>query len=84
MASGWRVRVTTMDRSGRPALYQDFLVFESEESRAVELVRFSCAATEHQVIEALTSIGPDEINSFRMRRGEIRPVSLRDPLRRDA
>jgi hypothetical protein len=39
MAAGWKVRVTTFDSAGKPAVARHFLSYESDKDRAVELVR---------------------------------------------
>jgi len=39
MAAGWNVRVTTFDADGKPAAVRNFLAYEADKGRAVELVR---------------------------------------------
>jgi hypothetical protein len=39
MPAGWNVRVTTFDSEGNPRIVRNFLAYEADEERAVELVR---------------------------------------------
>jgi hypothetical protein len=38
MPAGWNVRVTTFDSEGKPRLVRNFVAYESDKDRAVELV----------------------------------------------
>jgi hypothetical protein len=46
MAAGWNVRVTTFDVDGKPATVRNFLAYEPDKARAVELVRACPCAKE--------------------------------------
>jgi hypothetical protein len=39
MAAGWNVRVTSFDAEGKPGNVRNFLAYEPDKARAVELVR---------------------------------------------
>src|ERR1700730_1132491 len=39
MGEGWKIKVTTLDGAGRPAIFRHFLVFEHDKNRAIALVR---------------------------------------------
>ena len=69
---GWTVRVTTFDLDGHPVVFQNFIVYESERTRAIELVRRHMAVSDRQTIEVLGKVSRDTFQSQNIRRGQVR------------
>jgi hypothetical protein len=61
MPAGWNVRVTTFDSEGKPRIVRNFLAYEADEERAVELVRKRVPVNEPgDVRRHHITPGPDE------------------------
>jgi hypothetical protein len=73
MAAGWNVRVTTFDADGKPAALRNFLAYEPDKGRAVELVRKRLPVREGEQAEAVTEVAANEVLAQRMRPGDVRP-----------
>ena len=73
MAAGWNVRVTTFDPDGKPATVRNFLAYEPDKARAVELVRKRLPVREEEQAEAVTEVAANELLAQRMRPGDVRP-----------
>ena len=59
MSDGWRVRVTTVDGAGQPAIFRDYLVFEANKARAFALVRMHMSVNDGETIEVCApALGP--------------------------
>ena len=67
MAAGWNVRVTTFDADGKPAAVRNFLAYEADKGRAVELVRKRLPVREGEQAEAVTEVAANELVAQRMR-----------------
>ena len=61
MAAGWNVRVTTFDADGKPAAVRNFLAYEADKGRAVELVRKRLPVRVGEQAEAVTVVAADEL-----------------------
>jgi hypothetical protein len=72
MSDGWRARVTTMDATGRPALFRHFLVFEGDKERAVVLVRMHLAVSGGETIELLAPLDRETLRSHRLKPGDVK------------
>src|SRR5262245_53760493 len=72
MAAGWNVRVTTFDSKGKPGIVRNFLAYEADKERAIELVRKRVPAHEGELAEAVAEVGADELIGERMRPGDVR------------
>jgi hypothetical protein len=66
------VRVTTFDSKGRPGIVQNFLAYEADKERAIELVRKRVPVHEGELAEAVAEVGADELIGERMRPGDVR------------
>jgi hypothetical protein len=73
MAAEWNVRVTTFDANGEPAAVRNFLAYEADKGRAVELVRKRLPVREGEQAESVTEVAADELLAQRMRPGDVRP-----------
>ena len=72
MAAGWNVRVTTFDADGKPGNVRNFLVYEPDKTRAVELVRKRIPVREEEQAEAVAEAAADELLDQRMKPGDVR------------
>jgi hypothetical protein len=72
MAAGWNVRVTSFDSEGRPGNVRNFLAYEPDKARAVELVRKRIPVREGEQAEAVAEAAADELLDQRMRPGDVR------------
>jgi hypothetical protein len=61
MPAGWNIRVTTFDSEGNPRIVRNFLAYESDEKRAIELVRKRVPVNEGELAEAIAKV---EENQF--------------------
>jgi hypothetical protein len=73
MAAGWNVRVTTFDAAGKPGTVRNFLAYEPDKARAVELVRKRLPVREGEQAEAVSEVAANELLTQRMRPGDVRP-----------
>jgi Domain of unknown function (DUF3597) len=53
MAAGWNVRVTTFDSKGKPGIVRNFLAYEADKQRAIELVRKRVPVNKGEEAEAV-------------------------------
>ena len=72
MAAGWNVRVTTFDSEGKPGIARNFLAYEADKERAIELVRKRVPVYEGELAEAVAEVAADELTGQRMRPGDVR------------
>jgi hypothetical protein len=72
MAAGWTVRVTTFDFEGKPGRVRNFLAYEPDKARAVELVRKRVPVREGEQPEAVADGAANELLDQRMRPGDVR------------
>ena len=73
MAAGWNVRVTTFDVDGKPATVRNFMAYEPDKARAVELVRKRLPVREGEQVEAVAEVAANELLVQRMRPGDVTP-----------
>jgi hypothetical protein len=73
MAAGWNARVTTFDVDGKPATVRNFLTYEPDKARAVELVRKRLPVREGEQAEAVAEVAANKLLAQRMRPGDVRP-----------
>jgi hypothetical protein len=74
LSDGWNIRVTTLDRSGRPAIFRDYLVFEANKDRAVALVRMDVSVNAGEIVQALSPVMPSELRRQGMRLRDVKQV----------
>jgi len=72
MSDGWKVRVTTVDGSGRPAVFRDYMVFEADRDRAIALVRLHMSVNDGETIEVRAAIVRNEFSEQRMKPGDVK------------
>ena len=72
MPAGWNVRVTTFDSEGKPQLVRNFLAYESDKDRAVELVRKRVPVQQGELAEAIAEVAGNVLAGPRMRPGDVR------------
>jgi hypothetical protein len=72
MAAGWNVRVTNFDAEGKPGRVRNFLAYEPDKARAVELVRKRVPVREGEQAEAVAEVGANELLDERMRPGDVK------------
>jgi hypothetical protein len=56
MAAGWNVRVMTFDSKGKPGIVRNFLAYEADKERAIELVRKRVPVHEGELAEAVAEV----------------------------
>ena len=66
------MRVTTFDSKGKPGIVRNFLAYETDKERAIELVRKRVPVYEGEVAEAVTEVTADELLGQTMRPGDVR------------
>ena len=72
MAAGWNVRVTTFDSKGKPGIVRNFLAYEADKERAIELVRKRVPVNEGELAEAVAEVSGNEFVGPGMRPGDVR------------
>ena len=72
MPAGWNIRVTTFDSEGSPRIVRNFLAFESDKERAIELVRKRVPVKEGELAEAVAEVSGHEFVGPGMRPGDVR------------
>jgi hypothetical protein len=72
MAAGWNVRVTSFDAEGKPGNVRNFLAYEPDKARAVELVRKRIPVREGEQAEAVAEAAANESFDRRITPGDVR------------
>jgi hypothetical protein len=72
MAAGWTVRVTSFDPEGKPGRVRNFLTYEPDKARAVELVRKRVPVREGEQAEAVAEVSANELIDEKMRPGDVK------------
>jgi hypothetical protein len=72
MGAGWNVRVTTFDFEGKPGTVRNFLAYEPDKERAVELVRKRVPVREGEQAEAVAEVAGNEFIGQNMRPGDVK------------
>jgi hypothetical protein len=80
MPAGWNVRVTTFDSEGKPRLVRNFLAYESDKEKAIELVRKRVPVNEGELAEAVAEVAGNEFVRPGMRPGDVRRHSKKADL----
>ena len=65
------MRVTTFDSEGKPRSVRNFVAYEADKERAVELVRKRVPVYERELAEAVTEVAADELTGRRMKPGDV-------------
>ena len=80
MPAGWNIRVTTFDSEGKPRIVRNFLAYESDKEKAIELVRKRVPVTEGELAEAVAEVSGNEFVGPGMRPGDVRRHSKKPDL----
>jgi hypothetical protein len=75
MPAAWNVRVTTFDSEGKPRLVRNFLAYESDKDRAVELVRKRVPVQQGELAEAIAEVAGNVLAGPGMRPGDVRRLA---------
>ncbi len=60
------------DSEGKPGIVRNFLAYESDEKRAIELVRKSVPVNEGELAEAIAKVEENQFVGPAMRPGDVR------------
>ena len=77
MSAGWNIRVTTFDSEGKPRIVRNFLAYESDEKRAIELVRKRVPVNEGELAEAIAKVEENQFVGPAMRPGDVRRLAMK-------
>ena len=80
MPAGWNIRVTTFDSEGKPRIVRNFLAYESDEKRAIELVRKRVPVNEGELAEAVAKVAENQFVGPGMRPGDVRRLGKKADL----
>jgi hypothetical protein len=80
MPAGWNIRVTTFDSEGKPRIVRNFLAYEADEERAVELVRKRVPVNEGELAEAVAEVSENQFVGPGMRPGDVRRLGKKADL----
>jgi len=80
MPAGWNIRVTTFDSEGNPRIVRNFLAYESDEKRAIELVRKRVPVNEGELAEAIAKVEENQFVGPGMRPGDVRRLAMKADL----
>ena len=72
MPAGWNIRITTFDSEGKPRMVRNFLAYEPDKERAIELVRRRAPIKEGELAEAVAEVTGNEFVGPGMRPGDVR------------
>ena len=80
MPAGWNIRVTTFVSEGNPRIVRNFLAYESDEKRAIELVRKRVPVNEGELAEAIAKVEENQFVGPGMRPGDVRRLAMKADL----
>ena len=80
MPAGWNIRSTTFDSEGNPRIVRNFLAYESDEKRAIELVRKRVPVNEGELAEAIAKVEENQFVGPGMRPGDVRRLAMKADL----
>ena len=72
MPAGWNIRVTTFDSEGNPRIVRNFLAYESDKERAIQLACKRVPVTEGELAEAVAEVSGKEFVGTGMGPGDVR------------
>jgi hypothetical protein len=70
MADGWKIKVTTIDREGKPAGIRHFLVFEGDVDRAIALLHEDSSVNADEATEAIMPMSQFAFERRGIKRGK--------------
>jgi hypothetical protein len=80
MPAGWNIRVTTFDSEGNARSVRNYLAYESDEAKAIELVRKRIPVNEGELAEIVAEVAGGAFLAAGMRPGDVRRVSKKAEL----
>jgi hypothetical protein len=80
MPAGWNIRVTTFDSEGKPRIVRNFLAYESDKERAIQLACKRVPVTEGELAEAVAEVSGKEFVGTGMGPGDVRRHSKKADL----
>ena len=80
MPAGWNIRVTTFNSEGNPRIVRNFLAYESDKKRAIELVRKRVPVNEGELAEAIAKVEENQFVGPGMRPGDVRRLAMKADL----
>ena len=80
MPAGWNIRVTAFDSEGKPRIVRNFLAYESDKEKAIQLVCKRVPVTEGGLAEAVAEVSGNEFVGPGMRPGDVRRHSKKPDL----
>ena len=63
MPAGWNIRVTTFDSEEKPRIVRNFLAYESDKERAIQLVCKRVPVTEGELAEAVAEVSGTNLSA---------------------
>ena len=72
MPAGWNIRVTTFDSEGKPRIVRNFLAYESDKEKAIQLVCKRVPVAEGELAEAVAEVSGNEFVGTGMEPGDVR------------
>jgi hypothetical protein len=80
MPAGWNIRVTTFDSEGKPRVVRNFLAYESDKERAIQLVCKRVPVNKGELAEAVAEVSGNEFVGTEMGPGDVRRHSKKADL----
>ena len=80
MPAGWNIRVTTFDSEGKPRIVRNFLAYESDKERAIQLVCKRVPVNKGELAEAVAEVSGNEFVGTGMGLGDVRRHSKKADL----
>jgi hypothetical protein len=78
--AGWNIRVTTFDSEGKPRIVRNFLAYESDKEKAIQLVCNRVPVAEGELAEAVAEVLGNEFVGPGMRPVDVRRHSKKPDL----
>ena len=80
MPAGWNIRVTTLDSEGNARIVRNYLAYEPDEAKAIELVRKRVPVNKGELAETVAEVAGGAFQGAGMRPGDVRRVSKKAEL----
>ena len=72
MTAGWNIRVTTFNSEGKPQIVRNFLAYESDKEKAIQLVCKRVPVTDGELAEVVAEVAENQFAGPGMRPGDVR------------
>lgn len=80
MPAGWNIRVTTLDSEGNARIVRNYLAYEADEAKAIELVRKRVPVKEGELAETAAEVAGGAFQGAGMSLGDVRRVTQKAEL----